>query len=109
MSKYYVLSLVVFIYCIFLQQQQKSVLINLPYTYLFVDLEMVDSVEVKELASRSKKLKEALLEEVRSFYSAWSDRLSLMTKRHKEEQKKLIARGMDIKFLSTVVSKNITL
>ena len=93
----------------FLQQQKKCIMINFPHTYLFVDLEMVDSVEVKELASRSKRLKEALLDEVRSFYSAWSDRLSLMTKRHKEEQKKLLARGIYIQFLSTVVSKNITL
>ena len=61
---------------------------------------MVDSVEVKELAARSKKLKEALLAEVRAFYSAWSDRLSLMTKRHKEEQKKLLARGREKSLLN---------
>lgn len=56
-------------------------------------LEMVESVEVKEMAARSKMMKDVLLQEVRSFYASWGDRLSLMTKRHKAEQKKLVARG----------------
>lgn len=56
---------------------------------------MVESVEVKEMAARSKMMKDVLLQEVRSFYASWGDRLSLMTKRHKAEQKKLVARGKD--------------
>ena len=54
---------------------------------------MVDSLEVKEMAARSKIMKDVLLAEVRLFYASWGDRLFLMTKRHKEEQKKLMAKG----------------
>eukprot|EP00111_Clytia_hemisphaerica_P024317 TCONS_00071725-protein len=79
-------------------------LFGIGFQYLYLDprnrmieaaknLEMVDSVEVKQMAAQSKMLKEALLSEVRQFYAVWGDRLSVITKRHKEEQKKLLARG----------------
>jgi len=54
---------------------------------------MVDSKEVKDMAHKSKMMKEVLLSEVRAFYSSWGDRIGVMTRRHKEEQKKLLARG----------------
>lgn len=54
---------------------------------------MVESDEVKEMARRAKLLKEMLLKEVQSFYAVWTDRLTHLTKKHKAEQKKLLARG----------------
>ena len=57
------------------------------------DLEMVESEEVKQMATRAKMLKEILLEEVRVFYAAWKDKLEGLTKRHKIEQKMVMARG----------------
>ena len=57
------------------------------------NLEMVDSVEAKEMHQKAKLLKETLLAEVSEFYDRWSEKLGNLTKKHKEEQKKLMSQG----------------
>ena len=57
-----------------------------------LDLEMVESVEVKEMAKRAQLMKEALLEEVTEFYNRWNENISNLRKKHKEQQRLLAER-----------------
>jgi len=57
------------------------------------NLEMVESIEVKEMALRARLLKETLLYEVGEFYDRWSEKLGYLTGKHKEEQKTLLTKG----------------
>ena len=72
----------------------------------FLDLEMVESREVKEMAYRARCLKEILLGQVAEFYERWNERLDILTVKHKAEQKKLIGRGI---IWSIVLSLTLTL
>ena len=60
---------------------------------LRLDLEMVESIEVKEMAMRAKLLKETLLYEVGEFYKRWSEQLTELTQKHKLEQKNILTKG----------------
>ena len=61
--------------------------------FKLLDLEMVETPEIKEMAKRAQKMKEVLLHEIKVFHTRWSENVVLLRSRHKQVQKDFHKRG----------------
>ena len=58
-----------------------------------LDLEMVETPEIREMARRAQLMKEILLAEIKEFHERWKDNVVNLRKRHQDQQKDFLNRG----------------
>eukprot|EP00794_Sanderia_malayensis_P018225 gene18225-20043_t len=59
------------------------------------NLEMVETPEIREMAKRAQVMKEILLFEIKEFHERWKENVVNLRKKHQDQQKELLSRGMN--------------
>lgn len=60
---------------------------------LILDLEMVETPEIKEMAMRAQKMKEVLLAEIKEFHERWKENVVELREKHQKQQKDYLKHG----------------
>lgn len=58
-----------------------------------LDLEMVETPEIKEMALRAQKMKEILLSEIKEFHERWKENVVELRQKHQQQQKDYLKNG----------------
>ena len=60
---------------------------------MILDLEMVETPEIKEMAMRAQKMKEVLLAEIKEFHERWKENVVELRQKHQQQQKDFLKHG----------------